>query len=278
METAVIHLPCVQFLVCCRVEDTHDILFCDSDRRGYRADKEVQVLCGCSFFISAFFLATIFTVIDLDSCVHTVGRCGNQRYTIYRRNLCLNSTFREGHCSDLACKFQLQFHNKFRCCLADKSSVIVFSYRFDPFFQLTQSRCRSSSRYIRFSDHSCFICSECFCSQLADTVRIDLRNYLRPLELSHNCTSCRDKVRFINVHRINLEQTATVLCHFSCFVLQGNGTVLISILTVIVTHSLNVHFRDLYLGTAVIDHLTGIGIHPAGGCFPDSDLIKLCHE
>ena len=108
METSVIHLPCIQFLVDVWIKDTHDILFGYCNWCGYRAYKEVQALCSRSFLISAFFLSGCFSIIDLNHCVHAVRRCGNDRYTIHRRYLCLNAALRKCSCRDFSCKFQFK--------------------------------------------------------------------------------------------------------------------------------------------------------------------------
>ena len=53
MKPAVIHLPCIQFLVDGRVEDTHDVLLSDCNGCCTRADEEVDILRRGSLHIAA---------------------------------------------------------------------------------------------------------------------------------------------------------------------------------------------------------------------------------
>ena len=274
METSVIHLPCIQFLVDVWIKDTHDILFGYCNWCGNRAYKEVQALCSRSFLISTFFLSGCFSIIDLNHCVHTVRRCGNDRYTIHRRYLCLNAAFRKCSCRDFSCKFQFKFHDKIRCCLTHQCTVISLSYCFNSFFQLTQRRGSCCARCISTRYHTCFISRNGLGCQLTDTVCINFWHNLCSLKFSHSCCRCSYKVVFVDINRIQLEETASVLCHFLSFVFQRNGSLLVAVITVIVSHSLYINLRDFNLCATVIDHLSGIGIHPACSCLLHCDLIQ----
>ena len=52
----------------------------------------------------------------------------------------------------------------------------------------------------------------------------------------------------------------------------------ISVIPVIISHSLKGHFRDLYFISTVIDHTSCVGVHPSGCCFLYCDLIQHSHK
>ena len=270
MELAVLNEPRVSGLIGLRVENLEVIRLGNGYRRGLRADYPVylgRVLCRHK---ATCFLTAGLSVIEGVSGLHSRRGHGNDGDSVEQLYHEVELALLEIACVDeLGNLFIVAEHIVHGSCHDDNEVGVSGCVLHGG--DVLGKRGQNSARR-RGVSPAVVVLGKSVNS--AVTVSVHLRNDLCALEFAHDCGSAGNEIAFVHVHLVQQEFTAPVHGHGLGFVGQGNGSLGIAGIAVIIAETAQRHLRDLDLSAAGILYLSRVVLHPAGGRALQNLLIE----
>ena len=281
MELAVVDLPGVRLLVHVRREDTHLVRLGDGDRCAACHEDPVDGLRPRIRLESARLLTRGLAVVENICRLHACRRYGEDRNLVVGAHLRIHCARLEVRNIKIARYILCPVENRAYRRRHDEDERLILADDVldlgDLLIELTENvvfawrKCRRLMR-----------CALCKCCDLAVAVGIDLRRNLQPLELAHDASRRGDKVALIHIHRVELERTPAILRERVILVSKSYRTLIESVVAVILCKSRRGNARHAHRVAAVILHIRGICLHPAGRARRKHLLVEfllenLCH-